>query len=218
MTDPIHVKTYDLPAVDFREVLRYAGCRQQDQEVENIAHWAADTAAALLRPAVCWRELPVSVTGETITLGEMVLTSRALARNLRGCERAVLFGATVGLGLDRQIARYGRLSPAKGLLLQALGAERIEALCDVFNAEVTACCGPTRPRFSPGYGDLPLETQRQIFPLLDCAGKIGLYLNESLLMSPTKSVTAIIGIGAGERQREKCAACGKKDCTFRREK
>ena len=218
MTDPIHTKTYALPEVDFREVLRYAGCRSEEPEILSLAHWAAQTAAPLLRPAVCWRELSVSVEGETVTLGDLELHSRALARNLRGCEKAILFGATVGLALDRQIARYGRLSPAKGLLLQALGAERIEALCDAFNAEVTAHCGPTRPRFSPGYGDLPLEAQRQIFPLLDCAGKIGLCLNDSLLMSPTKSVTAIIGIGAGERQREKCAACSKKDCTFRREK
>ena len=52
----------------------------------------------------------------------------------------------------------------------------------------------TRPRFSAGYGDLPLGVQREIFAALDCPKHIGLTLNDSLLMSPTKSVTAIVGI------------------------
>ena len=49
-------------------------------------------------------------------------------------------------------------------------------------------------RFSPGYGDLPLDVQKNIFPLLDCERKIGLTLNESLIMSPSKSVTAFVGM------------------------
>ena len=216
MTDPAHVRSYALGAVDFREVLRYAACREDSGEVLDLARWAAGTAAPVLRPAVCWRELTVRTDGETVFLGPLQIRSRALSRNLRDCENAVLFAATVGLGLDRQIARYGRLSPAKGLLLQALGAERIEALCDAFQADVEAHRGPTRPRFSPGYGDFPLETQREIFSLLGCAGKIGLYLNESLLMSPTKSVTAVIGLGGDACTVQGCRTCGKQDCTFRR--
>ena len=37
-------------------------------------------------------------------------------------------------------------------------------------------------------------TQKDIFKILDCSKKIGLTLTDSLLMSPTKSVTAIVGI------------------------
>ena len=51
-----------------------------------------------------------------------------------------------------------------------------------------------RPRFSAGYGDLPLEYQRRIFDLLDPPTHIGLTLNDSYLMSPSKSVTALIGV------------------------
>ena len=62
-------------------------------------------------------------------------------------------------------------------------------------AEEAAAEGRTcTPRFSPGYGDLPLETQRDVFRLLDCERKIGVWLNESLLMTPSKSVTAIFGL------------------------
>ena len=93
---------------------------------------------------------------------------------------------------------FGKISPAKALIFQAIGAERIEALCEAFARDIHDRCGKigaaTGPRFSPGYGDLPLDIQKNIFAALDCPRKIGLSLNESLLMSPTKSVTAIIGI------------------------
>ena len=107
-------------------------------------------------------------------------------------------------------------------MLQAIGAERIEALCDVFCEKIrldaeSAGLFP-RPRFSPGYGDFPLELQKDIFRVLDCSRKIGLTLNESLLMSPSKSVTAVIGLGpcAGTDHPIRCGACGKTDCIYRR--
>jgi hypothetical protein len=120
----------------------------------------------------------------------MELTSRTLAKHLSGCQKAVVFGAAVGVGLDRLIAKSGMLSPAKGLLLQAIGTERIEALCDAFCAGLEG----GKMRFSPGYGDLKLNAQQEIFALLDCPKHIGLTLNDSLIMSPSKSVTAIVGI------------------------
>ena len=133
-----------------------------------------------------------------------------------------MFAATVGLEMDRLIARYGGVSPARSLLFQALGAERIEALCDAFcarTAEDLARQGRgVTVRFSPGYGDVPLGLQNDIFRALDCPRKIGLTLNESLLMSPSKSVTAVFGVTdrpEGDCAPGGCAACGKQDCIYR---
>lgn len=145
-----------------------------------------------------------SQSGASLDLGFTVTHSRDLQKNLKGCCRIILFGATVGLELDRLIARYGRLSPSKALCFQAIGAERIESLCNAFNDEIDEIFREqgmyTRPRFSPGYGDLPINMQKDIFAALDCPRKIGLSLNVSLLMSPSKSVTAIIGISAQPKQ------------------
>ena len=194
----IQIKTFPAPAVDEREILRYAGVRGEAPELENVMHRCLDEAAGQLTYRVCWREFDIAFHDGGTDLGFAWTDSADLARNLRGCERAVVFGATVGLELDRLIARYSRLSPAKAVMLQAIGAERIEALCDEFcrqlgESERQRGC-TLRPRFSPGYGDLPLGLQRDIFAALNCQKAIGLTLNESLLMSPTKSVTAIVGI------------------------
>ena len=136
----------------------------------------------------------------------------------------VVFGATVGLAIDRLIARYGHISPVKALFFQAIGAERIEAVCDLFCADIQreyAACGyQAGARFSPGYGDFPLSAQRDIFRVLDCSRKIGLSLNSSLLMSPSKSVTAIIGLSrekiCGDHRR--CGDCHQENCEFRSKK
>jgi cobalamin-dependent methionine synthase I len=116
----------------------------------------------------------------------------------------LLFAATLGLELDRLIARYSVRMPSRAVVLQALGAERVESLCNLFLQELKpeyAVRGQTmRPRFSPGYGDLSLDFQKDLFALLNCSKHIGLSLNESLLMSPTKSVTAVVGL-FDEKQR-----------------
>lgn len=178
-------------------------------------------AEGCLSYRVCWRSFPVARDGAALDLGFARTESAALGRNLEGCDEVVLFAATVGIGIDRLIARYRRVSPARSLMLQAVGAERVEALCDAFCAEIAERARREgrfpRPRFSPGYGDLPLELQRDVVVALDCARRIGVTLNESLLMSPSKSVTAIVGIGREPcREAKGCAACAQTDCPYRK--
>ncbi len=221
MTDTVLVRSYAPPPIDRREIIRYMGARELTEELETLLEECLREAEGRLRYAVCWREVPVFVTETGVDMGFAKAASASLAKQLAGCGRAVLFAATVGLELDRLIARYSRLQPVKALIFQAVGAERVEALCDAFCADIRrqaqecGCC--TRPRFSPGYGDVPLTLQQDIFRVLDCARKIGLTLNGSLLMTPSKSVTAIIGVGCGPQQpdKEKCSACTKGDCVFR---
>ena len=205
--------TRALPAPPFceREALRYAGVRNADEVTRRLLCECFAEIEDVLSYRVCWRVLTAQDCAA-------FLHADSLKTALDGCERVLLFGATVGVELDRRIARYGRVSPTKALLLQAIGAERLEALCDAFCAAFTAENGVRlKPRFSPGYGDLPLEAQREVFALLDCPRKIGLTLTDSLQMSPSKSVTAFAGITdeAETAKNNKCARCGSIDCAYR---
>lgn len=211
------IKRYDAPPICEREVLRYAGCRKPDEATSALLASCRAEAESKLTYAVCYRELPVMLGEEVCDFGVFSLRSKQLADNLRGCRSVILFAATVGVEPDRLIAKYGRLSPAKALLMQALGAERVEALCDRFCVDIAAekKMG-TRPRFSPGYGDLPLSAQKDIFMALECEKRIGLYLTDSLLMSPSKSVTAFVGLSNENKPTgHKCDICNKTDCAFR---
>ena len=191
-------REYSAPDINRREILRYMGCKDSSDELEALINRAISLSEGKLSYKVCYSEFPLEITDSKCSLGFARADSRDLAKCLTGCEKALVFAATVGLELDRLILRYGRIEPSLALCLQALGAERIEALCDAFCDEMKARFAAEgkkmRPRFSAGYGDLPLSLQKDIFASLECEKRIGLTLNDSLLMSPTKSVTAIIGI------------------------
>ena len=214
----IYTKNYPAPKLNERECLRYAGTTPQNVSAEERALFEACLTEVenKLTYKICWGRFPVKREENNLDFSFLQTDSGALMKNLEGCEEVIVFAATIGLEIDRLIRRYTNLSPAKALFFQAIGAERIESLCDTFCEELKAEGLQLRPRFSPGYGDLPLELQKDIFRVLDCPRKIGLSLNESLLMSPSKSVTAIIGIGRGETEAEnKCSACEKSDCAYR---
>ena len=212
--------TLPLPPTDRREILRYAGVREETAQILQLLDSCLAEAAPVLTGKVCWSVFPLTFQEDGLDLTFARTGSGSLRRVLQGCDRVLVFAATLGLGLDRLIARYSRLSPARALMLQAIGTERIEALCDAFCRTMaeTLPDSPLTARFSPGYGDLSLTLQEDIFRVLDCPRKIGLTLNESLLMSPSKSVTAIVGLGscAAAHHPAGCRSCGKTDCLYRR--
>ena len=196
MLDGVFVKTYSTPRVDEREIFRYAGQKTQaDELLQGILKDCLTECLPLLSYRVCYA---VGKGTDIIAALGNAYTGELVKRRLEVAEYAVVFGATVGLEIDRLIIRYGEISPTKALLLQAVGAERIESLCNVFCEDLQEEFNEkglgVGARFSAGYGDFPLTAQNRIFQLLSPQRKIGLTLNESLLMSPTKSVTAIVPI------------------------
>lgn len=221
MQNPVCFKSYGAPEFDKKEILRYAGVKNCDGTLGALIDECIGEAEGQLVYKVCFREFPVTVGEGILDLSFAQTQSEDLKKNLSGCSEIVLFAATVGIGIDRLIAKYQTVSPVKALLFQAIGAERIESLCNAFNAEIAEKKKPlgTRPRFSAGYGDLPITLQKNIFSVLDCQKLLGVTLNGSLLMSPSKSVTAIIGVGGGACGEKKsgCETCGISECRFRRE-
>ncbi len=188
-------KNFNAPPVCKKVILRYMGCHETDNSIMSLLSDCLCEAEEVFSYTACYLELPASVNGDICDFRDFCIQSKDLARNLDGCNKTILFAATVGVGIDRLIEKYAKISPSKALVFQAMGAERIEALCDQFCEEIkNEYQVNTRHRFSPGYGDLSLDLQKDIFKFLDCERKIGLTLNRSLLMTPTKSVTAFLGV------------------------
>ena len=194
----IYIRDYSAPQVNEAEILRYAGADRNCEELHPLLLNCLDEIGDRLTYKVCYTQFDIAFADNTIDLGFTRVVSKDLAKNLSGCKSIIVFAATVGIEIDRLIARYSSRSPTRALMLQAIGNERVESLCNAFCEEIARekelAQERVHPRFSAGYGDLPLELQRDIFAVLDCSRKIGVTLNQSLLMSPSKSVTAIIGI------------------------
>ncbi len=184
-----------MSAPDRREIMRYMGCLSDDERARSLIDECLPIILPKLSPRACADRLSVTVEGEEIFLGGKILKGRSLASLLCECDEAVIFAATVGLDADRLIAAYSHTSPSRALCMQAIATERVECLCDTVEKEIKRLChADITRRFSPGYGDLPLTAQRDICELTDCARRVGLTLKENLILSPSKSVTAIVGI------------------------
>ena len=187
-------KIYPAPEISRHEVLRYAKANES-ADCDALVDSAIEEAKGIFTYKVAYTELDVKECARGVDFGVLSADSESLRKNLGNSTRAIVFGASVGLSIDRLVAKYSRISPARALILNALGAERIEALCDAFVRDMEKEYGARlRPRFSPGYADLPLAFQKEIFNLLDLPKRIGITLTDTMLMSPTKSVTAFIGI------------------------
>lgn len=243
MKHNILVKNYSPPPVNEAEILRYMGCQGVDTSTESLSSIhdmitdCLDEALPRLVYKVCWSVFDISLINDTICFPFGKVRSRSFSKFLNGCDSAVIFAATIGIEIDRLISKHGRLSPSKALCFQAIGAERIESLCNIFCADMSSAYArdgiKSKARFSPGYGDLSLSFQEKIFNVLDCNRKIGLFLSDSLLMTPSKSVTAIIclahdtvsgaeGVTGIDKTQDTCAdicaKCNKTQCAFRAEK
>ena len=194
MSAVVLLKNYEPPKFNVKEILRYAGVKEGDGGLTAILNECLLEVQNSLVYKVCYAEFSIKVLGDIVDFGFTKVNSKSLAKNLEGSNACIIFAATVGINVDRLISRYSAVSSVKALTFQAIGAERIESLCNLFNCDIKKGYNAVKPRFSPGYGDLDIEFQREIFSVLNCNKNIGVTLNESMLMSPSKSVTAIIGV------------------------
>lgn len=137
---------------------------------------------------------PVEYLGDgCLDCGFGVFKSTTLIKNLQGCKEVFVFASTLGMGVDRLLNQLSRVSPAKYFITDALASSMAEAMADKTD-ELVKGNVPCRPRFSPGFGDLSLEVQPKILNLLNAQRLLGITTNKAFLMSPGKSVTAIMGI------------------------
>lgn len=207
-----------------REILRYLGHRGQavGDNVERLIAECKQELEYTATPRSIWRAYPLKVREQEIDMVCFRTRSRNLVRNLRDCEEVLLFGATLGSQVDVLLQRYGKLQMSKAVVMQAAAVAMLETYCDEVNETLKNDYMKNgrylRPRFSPGYGDFPLQCQPEIAAALELNKRIGVTLTDSLLMAPSKSVTAVIGISPVPRDCsiQGCETCGKRDCAYRR--
>lgn len=185
--------------VDSEDVLRYMGSLSfSDLNVISLAKEGLSKIYEVADLKVLRDEFFIRQEEGCLDLGFMKTESAALFKNLEGCEKIILFGATIGVMADRTIQKYSLISPPLALACQAAATSLIEKWCDFLEDEwekealTEGYC--LKKRFSPGYSDFPLCAQREIFKALPLTAKMGMDLTESLLMVPSKSVTALIGM------------------------
>ena len=154
------------------EVLRYMGCppEKADGLLRGQVERCAQELLEVIRPRWSWRAADLALEEAGVRLeGGLLLPGRDLKAHLSGCSRGAVFCATLGAEADALIRRTERLDMAKALTLDCCASAAVEEVCDQIERELQGhfpgCSFPFR--YSPGYGDLPLEVQGPLLDLLD---------------------------------------------------
>lgn len=189
-----------------REAARYSGYRAEggsDNQVMDLVKKCCALLQPALVPQAVYEEFDLKVEEiagsekSCVQFADIKLESKDLAVNLKGCRKVIVLAATVGAKVDMLIRRSQTAGSAEAAVMQGTGAMFVESFVDQLNeklAEEAAGRGlKAHPRYSPGYGDVPVDFQKEVFRLLPCA-KIGLSLMDTMIMAPEKSVTAFIGL------------------------
>lgn len=207
------------------EIFRYLGYgrKEADERTKKLVESCLKELERETSPKSLLKVWPLVLGDEyEIDGGCFQTVSRNLWKNLKDCSRIAVFAATLGVGADKLIQKYEKLEISRAVVLQAAATAMLEAFCDSacqeLKEEYESRGLYLRPRFSPGYGDFPLENQKNLLDALEAGKRIGIKLTDSLLMTPVKSVTAVMGISKKPYRCEVkgCQACGKADCPYRR--
>ncbi len=178
-----------------REYLRYMGAgAESDGALTALIDDCLKEVKDALRIRGVMRTSDVAVDAPTVRFSFCGIESRSLSKNLLGCSSSVLFAITAGAGIDRLISKYSAVSPSRALVIDAIASAAVEGAANKLNAAVKERYGKTKPRFSPGFGDLPLDFQRDLLSFTDAGRRAGVLLTATMMLTPMKSTTAIIGI------------------------
>lgn len=208
-----------------KEAIRYLGYGKNAVDVQTL-DMVSDSMKELERcaePKHTYRIFALRVQSESrFSIGLNEYYSKNLGKNLKGCEKAIIFGATLGIQVDRLIRKVSLEDMAKAVVLQACAAALLEDCCDQWQEEIKKVLQEERyylrPRFSPGYGDFSIDYQLNFLEMLQADKKIGLTLTENYMLNPTKSITAIMGASRSSESChiKGCEECKKIDCLYRR--
>lgn len=199
---------------DYNEILAYLGaaCKAIPEDEHERIGKCLDLVLKCTEPGLVYKRLPI----EEGRVDGLELEGRDIRRLLDGASEAVVFAATAGHAVDQLISRLQVSDMADAVVCDACASAVIENICNNFEADMREQVQSEglylTERYSPGYGDLPLHTQRSIGEILNCQRRIGVIIADNYLMTPVKSVTAIMGV---THEKKPCVIHRCETCTSR---
>ena len=207
------------------QVLRYLGRKNQKvpEDLDNLIGECIGVMRESAEPRHTSLRFDIisDVGGIALAGTGLLLKGRDIANHLHGCTQAVLFAATLGAQAEYLIRQWERTDLTRALVLDACATQLIEEYCDAARQELHAQAAAdglmATGRFSPGYGDFPLDIQPQLLAILNAERRIGLTCTGSMILLPRKSVTALVGLC--EKMIPSPGGCGScpLDCDFRKD-
>ncbi len=215
-----------IESIDQKEALRYLGYvgGVPDDNTQQLLNSCEEQVLSVLEPRYLYQIFDTNFTPKTISLNgcTLELAGYDICNFLTGCEKVVVLCATLSINVDRYIKLTQYTDMAKAVIADSIASVAIEILCDNIAEEIKEKFPEYHQttRFSPGYGDFPIEMQKELLTVLDAQKKIGITATDDCMLTPKKSVTAVIGLSTNEitENRHGCETCNLRDTCLYREK
>lgn len=209
-----------------KQVARYIGGSKykMDGEIKGQTIAAIEQGLHLIEPRMVYAVYPVvEISGR----GNLCLENGSSLTVPPGeldpqLSYLVAVICTLGSALEETCRRLSaKRELLEAVILDAMGVAMLEALSDKTYELVGELAGRnklcTGCRFGPGISGMDISNQIVLFSLVKGA-KIGVRLNNKMVMIPNKSVSFFVGLTRDKNARRniyKCQACPRKDCQFR---
>ncbi len=215
----------NLPPLNRKEVLRYLGYHNQNPEEATAQQM--EEAEQLLRNVTKYEgtyqifQISSEKEGVQVENTTLLLSGNSVQTLLAESHRCVFMAVTLGHGVDQTLRQLQLTDMAKAFIFDASASNLIEECCNQLENNIKNSLEGEflTDRFSPGYGDLPLSVQSSFCKILQTDKKIGVNLSPTHLMSPKKSITAVLGI-AKTPQPMRIKGCGfctlRNNCQYRK--
>lgn len=204
--------------IDKTEVLRYLAAKvQPNASYSTLLDECIDEILSLIRPRYLFKVLGRKEAAP-------LLAGTDINKHLESSTYIILLAATLGTEVERSIRLYEQADMARAVIMDAACTDAVEKVCDAACLEISK-----QPeldglfftdRFSPGYGDMPLCVQSELLQMLDTRRRIGLSCTDRFLLTPRKSVTALVGAGNYPQyaRTRGCPFCpAREHCIYRKE-
>ena len=210
----------------FHEILRYLGYKNQnvDEVVTKQINKYIEFFQKNVKPKYMYRIFDVEVN-EFISLKNtnVNFVGKDIYNHLKNASKCAVMAATLGAESERILNLLSKTKISEAIIFDAVCTAKIEEICDLCEEEIKSQVLKeglyTNYRYSPGYGDFPLDSQKAITSILGCHKGIGLTVTDSDLLIPRKSVTALIGIFEDKQNgyKKDCDLCGLSEtCTYKK--
>lgn len=215
--------------INQNEVLGYLGYRglKIEADIRNLIEACSSEILNLARPKNVYEIYRLESEADQIRLQESFLSfkSHDLQNHLGDSSYCAVMAVTLGSEVDKKIDYLAQSDLLKAMVMDATASTAIEAygneVCDLIRVLASKNGFFLTKRYSPGYGDFPLESQQQLLNLLNAYSKIGLTVTKSSLLIPRKSITAIVGLTktppVNAPVNKRCSDCKMVNCRLRRE-
>lgn len=196
------------------------------QAPDEVSQKETERAAALLEQTATprWIYHQFRLERTMVQPVGIQLQGKDIAAHLTDCESCAFLALTLGAGVEHALRNAGASNMSQAVMLDVAASVLVEQYADLaeetLRDKIEAQGQFLTGRFSPGYGDFPLALQADILRLLDAPKAIGLTTNNSSLLLPRKSITAVLGVASKpvKGKLAGCAGCALQDkCSFKKE-